>query len=375
MARTSPGASPATVISRYRRYRGIAPKARLFGLKVLDANGAGRTSDVISAIEFATANKTRLGIDVINLSLGHPIYEPAATDPLVQAVEAAVRAGIVVVVSAGNFGIEPDDRPARLRRHHCRRATRRRRSRSVRSKTLRHGRAQPTTASRHTARADRPGTTAPRSRTSSRRATRLVGRGRSHSTLYANYPDAQHGRQTRIYEAERHEHGRGRRERHGGLVIESEPHGLGSARTTPNAVKAILQYTAVPMTDETARATTCSTQGAGALNAARRVATGRRASIPPIPHSLVADAGAIARARRSTADASSWAQTSSGASTSSGAEPLIYTNRVAWANNIVWGETTSSGARQHRLGQQHRLGRTTSSGAATSCGAISFSAP
>jgi serine protease AprX len=50
-------------------------------------------------------NKDRLGVDIINLSLGHPIYEAAATDPLVQAVEAAVRAGIVVVVSAGNYGV------------------------------------------------------------------------------------------------------------------------------------------------------------------------------------------------------------------------------------------------------------------------------
>src|SRR4029453_10880125 len=43
--------------------------------------------------------------DVINLSLGHPIYEPAATDPLVRAVERAVAAGIVVGVAAGNHGI------------------------------------------------------------------------------------------------------------------------------------------------------------------------------------------------------------------------------------------------------------------------------
>ena len=60
---------------------------------------------MISAIEFVTENKDRFGVDIINLSLGHPIYEPAATDPLVQAVEAAVRAGIVVVVSAGNYGV------------------------------------------------------------------------------------------------------------------------------------------------------------------------------------------------------------------------------------------------------------------------------
>jgi len=91
-----------------RRYRGVAHKARLIGLKVLDANGVGYTSDVISAIEFATANRDQLGIDIINLSLGHPILEPAATDPLVQAVEAAARAGIIVVVAAGNYGVSSE---------------------------------------------------------------------------------------------------------------------------------------------------------------------------------------------------------------------------------------------------------------------------
>ena len=49
------------------------------------------------AIEFAIARKIA-GIDALNLSLGHPIHEPAASDPLVQAVEHATREGIVVVV-------------------------------------------------------------------------------------------------------------------------------------------------------------------------------------------------------------------------------------------------------------------------------------
>ncbi len=73
--------------------------------EVLDEKGQGFTSDVVRAIEFAIVNKSALGINVLNLSLGHPIYEPAATDPLVQAIEHATRAGLVVVVSAGNFGI------------------------------------------------------------------------------------------------------------------------------------------------------------------------------------------------------------------------------------------------------------------------------
>src|SRR4051812_17013420 len=87
------------------QYTGVAPNARLIGLRVLNNQGSGSTSDVIAAINFATTNKNALGIDILNLSLGHPVFEGAKTDPLVQAVEAASRAGILVVVSAGNVGV------------------------------------------------------------------------------------------------------------------------------------------------------------------------------------------------------------------------------------------------------------------------------
>jgi serine protease AprX len=94
-------------LSASAAYRGLAPQVRIVALKVLDKNGAGYTSDVIRAIDFAVANKSRLGIDLLNLSLGHPIAEPAVTDPLVQAVERASRAGIIVVAAAGNYGKNP----------------------------------------------------------------------------------------------------------------------------------------------------------------------------------------------------------------------------------------------------------------------------
>lgn len=94
-------------VSSNNKYAGIAPGVKILSLKVLDRRGSGKTSDVINALEFAVANKARFGIKVVNLSLGHPIWEPAKTDPLVQAVEAAVRAGIVVVVAAGNYGSNP----------------------------------------------------------------------------------------------------------------------------------------------------------------------------------------------------------------------------------------------------------------------------
>jgi serine protease AprX len=89
------------------RYVGVDPHARLIGLKVLNGLGQGSADAVLRAVEFAVVNKDLLNIQVLNLSLGHPIYEHAATDPLVQAVESAVRSGLVVVVSAGNLGLNP----------------------------------------------------------------------------------------------------------------------------------------------------------------------------------------------------------------------------------------------------------------------------
>jgi serine protease AprX len=83
---------------------GIAPGAQLTVLKVLDANGQGRISDVIAAIEYAIANRDALNIRVINLSVAAGVYESYNTDPLTLAALSAVRAGIVVVASAGNFG-------------------------------------------------------------------------------------------------------------------------------------------------------------------------------------------------------------------------------------------------------------------------------
>jgi serine protease AprX len=88
----------------FQTLRGIAPNAQLLDLRVLDSNGEGVDSDVISAIQTAIALKSTFNVKVINLSLGRPVYESYTVDPLCQAVEAAYRAGIVVVVAAGNDG-------------------------------------------------------------------------------------------------------------------------------------------------------------------------------------------------------------------------------------------------------------------------------
>ena len=85
-------------------YAGVAPGANLIDLRALDAYGAGTDSSVIAAIQQAIALKNTYNIRVINLSLGRGIPVSYTQDPLCQAVEAAWKSGIVVVVAAGNYG-------------------------------------------------------------------------------------------------------------------------------------------------------------------------------------------------------------------------------------------------------------------------------
>ena len=77
---------------------------------MLDQNGKGTDSAVISAIDRAIALKSTYNIRVINLSLGRPVYDTYVNDPLCQAVERAWKAGIVVVVAECLMaGVSPAD--------------------------------------------------------------------------------------------------------------------------------------------------------------------------------------------------------------------------------------------------------------------------
>lgn len=89
------------------KFKGAAPEASIVGVKVLDRNGSGSFSDVIKGIQWAVDNKDELGIDVISMSLGGSVYQPAAKDPVTMAVEAAVEKGVITVVAAGNEGPRP----------------------------------------------------------------------------------------------------------------------------------------------------------------------------------------------------------------------------------------------------------------------------
>jgi serine protease AprX len=88
----------------FRTFRGVAPGAALISLRALQPDGSGATSDILLAIDWVITHRQGKRIGVLNLSLGHPVYESYVTDPLCRAARAAVDAGIVVVVAAGNGG-------------------------------------------------------------------------------------------------------------------------------------------------------------------------------------------------------------------------------------------------------------------------------
>ncbi len=83
---------------------GVAPDASLVSLKVLDANGNGNIGNMIAALDWVLANKDRYNIRVINMSVGASINESYWTDPLTLAAKRVADAGVVVVTAAGNMG-------------------------------------------------------------------------------------------------------------------------------------------------------------------------------------------------------------------------------------------------------------------------------
>ncbi len=70
------------------RYKGVAPGAALVGVQVLTAAG-GSESDAVAGIQWVLNNRTRFGIEAINLSLGTKGYCGDGTEASSRAVDAA----------------------------------------------------------------------------------------------------------------------------------------------------------------------------------------------------------------------------------------------------------------------------------------------
>ena len=290
----------------------------------------------------------RARIDVINLSLGHPIYEPAATDPLVQAVENAVApASSSSCRPATSAATRPRTSSATPASHRpaTRRCDYRRRDRHVQTAS-----AAATTWSRGTARAARRGTTDSRSRTSSRqgRIWCPTCRRRARSRRCIQADSSRSSGTTNLTKLSGTSMSAGVVSGVVALVIEASRTNYPGALLTPNAVKAILQYTSLPLANAD-----ILTQGAGALNAAGAIALAA-AIDPSQPVGSWWLATGVTRPRRSPASPLRGVSASSG-ETGSIWGNQIFNNDPAWALARRVGRPCRLGRPRH-LGRQHGVG-------------------
>jgi len=89
------------------KWTGVAPNANLVSVKVAGADGSTDVSEVIAGLQWVYSHKAQYGIRVLNLSFGTDGIQPYLLDPLDFALEQLWKAGIVVVVAAGNRGPIP----------------------------------------------------------------------------------------------------------------------------------------------------------------------------------------------------------------------------------------------------------------------------
>ncbi|HEX7083343.1 MAG TPA: S8 family serine peptidase [Gaiellaceae bacterium] len=83
---------------------GAAPTAPIVSVKVINADGTAKTSDVINAAQWVLDHKDQYNIKVANFSMHSSYGTNSYYDPLDKAVEKLWFSGITVVAAAGNYG-------------------------------------------------------------------------------------------------------------------------------------------------------------------------------------------------------------------------------------------------------------------------------
>jgi minor extracellular serine protease Vpr len=94
------GTEVAGIIAADGNFTGIVPKAKLFSYKVSSTGEAVSSDYIVEAIQQAMQD----GVNVVNISLGIN----RTNDQIDNAVDEAVKKGIVIVVAAGNNGPQED---------------------------------------------------------------------------------------------------------------------------------------------------------------------------------------------------------------------------------------------------------------------------
>lgn len=87
-------------------YRGLAPDAKVVLVK-LAKTGRITEQNIQDGLEWVLENRTRFGVNVVNISAGGDFEQSYLHDSLSQVVEECVSKGIVVVCAVGNAGHLP----------------------------------------------------------------------------------------------------------------------------------------------------------------------------------------------------------------------------------------------------------------------------
>jgi serine protease AprX len=85
-------------------FTGVAPRANIINVRVIDANGSSNVSTILRGLQWVLANRATYNIKVVNLSLGATPAASYKSDLMATAAEVLNFAGVTVVVSAGNTG-------------------------------------------------------------------------------------------------------------------------------------------------------------------------------------------------------------------------------------------------------------------------------
>ena len=99
-----------TVASQDSTFGGVSPGVSLMAAKVLDQNGSGYSSDVISGIQWCVLGPDGISdtgdeADIITMSLGGSGFLSSCdSDPMASVANAAVDAGLTVFAASGNAG-------------------------------------------------------------------------------------------------------------------------------------------------------------------------------------------------------------------------------------------------------------------------------